>query len=177
MKASSPEPITCRTSPSKEETTMRLWLVSAMNSLPPASSARTLPGKLRALSGPRGGVVGRGERRMMPSSSNSATMPPNSWSNCSKVSSPSCLPMTLPRGSMNIRVGQARQEYCCQTRNSASLITGCSSSHRRTAAVRLSVSFSVGNLAEWTPTTTSSLAYLRSSFRNCGKMCMQLTQQ
>ena len=38
--------------------------------------------------------------------------------------SPSCLPITLPAGSTNISVGQARTAYACQTRKSRSLTTG-----------------------------------------------------
>ena len=40
-----------------------------------------------------------------------------------------------------------------------------------------SVSFSLSNLAEWTPMTTSSLAYFFSSFARSGRMWMQLMQQ
>ena len=34
-----------------------------------------------------------------------------------------------------------------------------------------------GSFDEWTPMTASSFSYFFSSFRNCGKMCMQLIQQ
>ena len=41
----------------------------------------------------------------------------------------------------------------------------------------LSVSFSFSNLGEWTPMTTSSLAYFFSSLARSGRMWMQLMQQ
>src|SRR5204863_362326 len=62
----------------------------------------------------------------MPRSSNSLSIPPTSGSNCSKGSSPSCLPMTRPCGSTNINVGQARPPNWFQTAKSRSLTTGCS---------------------------------------------------
>src|SRR5262245_52620521 len=41
----------------------------------------------------------------------------------------------------------------------------------------LSVDFSLSNLAEWTPTTTSSLGYFFSSRARSGSVWMQLMQQ
>ena len=44
LRPATPEPITSRSVPSSLATTMRLWLLSEMNSRPEASSARILPG-------------------------------------------------------------------------------------------------------------------------------------
>ena len=87
---------------------------------------------------------------------------------CPASNSPSWRPMTFPRGSTNISVGQARTAYSRQTRKSRSLTTGCRMPCRRTAWRTASVACSAVNLAEWTPITTRRSAKRTSSSRNCG---------
>ena len=80
-------------------------------------------------------------------------------------------------GLTNIKVGQARQAYCCQIWNCGSFITGCVSSYRRTALLRFSLERSFGNLAECMPITTNSRSYFSCIFSNWGNMWRQLIQQ
>jgi len=60
---------------------------------------------------------------------------------------------------------------------SASFTTGWRISCRRIALRMFSVSFSLANLAEWTPMTTSSFGNFSSSFLRSGKTWWQLIQQ
>ena len=124
----SPEPITASTLPDMSATTILLWFESATNSRRSTASASTLPGKERGRSHSlsRSRREGRGLLSMSPAASSSDTISPMIRSKTSKVISPSCLPMTLPSGSMNISVGHARTVYSPQMAKSASFTTGCS---------------------------------------------------
>src|SRR5262245_24347313 len=74
-------------------------------------------------------------------------------------------------------VGHDSHPYVRQISWSASLTTGWRRSYRRMALRIDSEFFSLSNLAEWTPMTTSSFAYFFSSFARSGMTWMQLMQQ
>src|SRR5262245_31005214 len=73
-------------------------------------------------------------------------------------------------------VGHDSHPYVRQISWSASLTTGWRRSYRRMALRIDSEFFSLSNLAEWTPMTTSSFAYFFSSFARSGMTWMQLMQ-
>src|SRR5690606_22394750 len=158
-------------------TMMRWWPVSAMNSRPLRSSARTFAGNRSPPGrGTDSGSSGSGERSRTPRDSASAITCRTVGSSSSAEISPACCPTTRPSASISISVGHALTAYARQIRYCLSLTTGCWTPSRSAAAAMFAVTRSAMNLPEWTPMTTSSSPNQPSSFRNCGSRCMQLIQ-
>ncbi len=148
-----------------------------MKSLP--SAARTLPGKRSSRPSSAAGAAGSRLRAasvppLRASSSSSRT----ARARLSRSASPASLRAMRPCASMSTSVGHARTAYWRQMRRSLSMTTGWRRPWRSIALRTVEGSFSVVNLAEWTPSTTNgSLANRSSSCRSTGSRCMQLIQQ
>ncbi len=116
-------------------------------------------------------------RFRVPAASASSTSRWISGASSATRTSPERESTTLPRASTSTTVGQARTECWCHTWKAASFTTGCSMPWRSTASRMAAVSFSAGNLAEWTPMTTKESGNCCWSRRNASTLWWQLIQQ
>ena len=142
--------MTSRSSPPSEAITSRLWLLSLSSSRSPATSASTLPGNRSGVAGCTIGqpVETAAATRRAGLGRDSTAGPGVAVHRHPRTRFRRCVPQqTKPSGSIRNTVGQLRTPNNSQTRRSASLMTGCSISYRRTASSMFLASRSVSNLA------------------------------